>query len=51
MSRAETQRQKALRRRLREEHLGPIAQIARAMLSDKPGIEQALRLPCLDAGH
>ena len=45
MSRAETQRQKALRRTLREEHLAPIAQIARAMLSDKPGIEKALRLP------
>ena len=45
LSRAETQRQKALRRKLREEHLGPIAQIARAMLSDAPGIEKALKLP------
>jgi hypothetical protein len=45
MSRAETQRQKALRRKLREEHLGPIAQIARAVLADEPGIEKALKLP------
>lgn len=45
LSRAETQRQKALRRKLRVEHIGPIAQIARASLADVPGIENALRLP------
>jgi hypothetical protein len=45
LSRAETQRQKALRRKLREEHLSPLAQIARATLPDVDGIGQALRLP------
>ena len=45
LSRAETQRQKSLRRKLREEHLSPIAQIARATLPDVDGIGKALRLP------
>lgn len=45
LSRAETQRQKGLRRKLREEHLSPIAQIARATLPDVQGIAKALRLP------
>src|SRR5687768_16114826 len=45
LSRAEVQRRKALRRRLREEHIGPICQIARVSLADQPGIERALRLP------
>src|SRR5688500_10110601 len=42
LSRQETQRQSALRRRLREEHLAPIAQIARAH-RDVPGIDKALK--------
>ena len=45
LTRAEFTRQRALRRRIREEHLGPIAKIARATLSDVPGIEKALRMP------
>src|SRR5688572_7902827 len=45
LSRASTRGQAALRRKLRSEHLGPIAQIARAMLRDVPGIEAALVLP------
>jgi hypothetical protein len=42
---AEVSRQRALRTALREQHLSPIAQIARAMLADAPGIEKALRMP------
>lgn len=42
---AERVRQRALRRVLREEHLWPISQIARALLSEAPGIERALTLP------
>jgi hypothetical protein len=42
---AEVARQVALRRTLREEHLTPVAQIARATLADAPGIEKALRMP------
>jgi hypothetical protein len=45
MRRAEVARQVAVRRTLREEHLGPIAQIARATLADAPGIDKALRMP------
>lgn len=45
LSRASTQRQQALRRALREQHLIPIAAIAKATLSDAPGIEKALKLP------
>lgn len=45
LSRAETQRQKGLRRKLREEHLSPIAQIARATLPDVEGVANALRVP------
>jgi len=45
MSRAATRRQAAQRRVLREKHLSPIAQIARAMLRDVPGIEVAVRVP------
>ncbi len=45
LSRASTQRQKSLRRALREQHLSPIAAIAKATLSDAPGIEKALNLP------
>lgn len=43
--RAETKRQKALARQLRELHLRPIAKIARAVLDEVPGIELALRIP------
>jgi hypothetical protein len=32
-------------RKLREKHLAPIAQIARALLAEAPGIEKALRMP------
>lgn len=42
---AEVSRQAALRKALREQHLRPIAQIARAELADAPGIEKALRMP------
>src|SRR5438876_670584 len=42
LSRAEYTRQRALRSRIREDHLAPIAKIARATLRDVPGIEKAL---------
>ncbi len=45
MGGAETVRQKALVRQLREMHLRPIAKIAKAKLSQEPGIEVALRIP------
>jgi hypothetical protein len=45
LSRAATRRQEALRKKLRVEHLAPIAQIARAMLREVPGIEAAFTLP------
>jgi hypothetical protein len=38
-------RQHALAKELREQHLTPIAQIARATLADAPGIERALKMP------
>jgi hypothetical protein len=50
LSRAEVARQRALRRALREEHLTPIAQIARVSLAGAPGIERALRLPAFNIG-
>jgi hypothetical protein len=42
---AEVPRQRALRQALREQHLAPIAQIARATLAGEPGIEKALKMP------
>lgn len=45
LGRAEVPRQRELRRVLREEHLAPIAQIARTTLAEAPGIEKALRMP------
>jgi hypothetical protein len=48
LSRAEVARQRALRKALRQQHLAPIAQIARATLSDAPGIEKALKMPPSD---
>jgi hypothetical protein len=45
LRRAEGPRQRTLRRVLREQHLAPIAQIARATLADAPGIDKALRMP------
>jgi hypothetical protein len=45
MRHAEVARQVAVRRTLREEHLSPIAQIARATLAHAPGIDKALRMP------
>ena len=44
-SRADAQRQRVSRRSLREDHLAPIAKIARALLKDAPGIERALKMP------
>lgn len=41
----ETRRQKALKRHLREQHLRPIAKIAKAVLREVPGIDAALRIP------
>jgi len=43
--RAETARQRVLKRELRTVHLRPIAKIANAALRDAPGIEVALRIP------
>jgi hypothetical protein len=45
LRRAEVPRQVRLRRELREQHLAPISQIARATLADAPGIAKALRMP------
>jgi hypothetical protein len=45
LRRAAVSRQPALRKALRDQHLAPIAQIARALLADAPGIEKALRMP------
>jgi hypothetical protein len=42
---AEVPRQVGLKKALREQHLAPIAQIARATLSDLPAIDKALRMP------
>jgi hypothetical protein len=41
----DTQRQASLRTVLRNKHLAPIAKIARVLLTDEPGVENALRLP------
>lgn len=49
-SRAEVQRSRVLRRELRERHLAPISQIARAMLSEVPGVHAACRLPSENLG-
>jgi hypothetical protein len=43
--RAEVPRQVTLRKILREQHLAPIAQIARATLANAPGVERLLRMP------
>lgn len=45
LSKAERRREKALQRSLRELHLSPISKIARATLSESPGIEKALKMP------
>lgn len=45
MSRSETQRQAALRKKLREQHLAPLAKIARASVADVPGVAPALKAP------
>ena len=45
LSKGEVDKQKALRKELRDVHLGPIAQIARALLSAAPGIDKALKRP------
>jgi hypothetical protein len=45
LSRAETQRQKALRKTLRELHLRPISKIAKVSLAEAPGIQKALVMP------
>ena len=45
LSKAATKRQEALRAKLREQHLAPIAKIARAMLRDVSGIDVALTMP------
>src|SRR5687767_12027303 len=41
-SREDTQRQASLRTVLRNKHLAPIAKIARVLLTDEPGVENAL---------
>jgi hypothetical protein len=45
LTQAEVARQRALRKTLREDHLRPIAKIARATLAKAPGIERALKMP------
>lgn len=45
LSKAERNRERALRRTLRELHLRPISKIARALLADRPGIDKALKMP------
>jgi hypothetical protein len=50
LTRAEAARQRALRKKLREEHLVPIARIARETLADAPGIEKAVALPSHSVG-
>lgn len=45
LSRAERNREGALRRSLRELHLRPISKIAKATLADAPGIDKALKMP------
>lgn len=42
---AEVRHEQVLVKALREEHLAPIAQIARARLADAPGIQKALKMP------
>ena len=50
LSQAEKERQEELVRRLREHHLRPIAAIAKATLSQSPGIVRALRMPAGNLG-
>ena len=45
MGKADTQRQRVLRRVLRQQHLRPIAQIAKAVLRYGPGLDRATRMP------
>jgi hypothetical protein len=45
MGRAEVSRRRTLTKGLRERHLRPISQIARATLAEAPGIEKALTMP------
>ncbi|MEX2177779.1 MAG: hypothetical protein WD801_03655 [Gemmatimonadaceae bacterium] len=44
-SRAEVMRNRTLRRELREKHMAPLAQVARALLGDVEGVERTLRVP------
>jgi hypothetical protein len=50
LSQAEKEKQEELVRRLREHHLRPIAAIAKATLSQSPGIVRALRMPAGNLG-
>lgn len=50
LSQAEKEKQEELVRRLREHHLRPIAAIAKASLSQSPGIGRALRMPAGNLG-
>lgn len=50
LSQAEKEKQEELVRRLRERHLRPIAAIAKATLSQSPGIGRALRMPAGNLG-
>src|SRR4051812_8590035 len=45
LGRAEGQRQVTLATALREQHIRPIAKIARAVLRGSPGIDKATRMP------
>lgn len=45
LGKADTQRQRVLRKVVREQHLRPIAKIANALLKDSPGIDRATRMP------
>jgi hypothetical protein len=45
LSQAEQRRQESLKKKLREQHLRPIAAIARAHVAETPGIEKALHYP------
>jgi hypothetical protein len=44
-SRADTVRQVALRRVVRDDHMAPISKIGRALLPKDPGLQKALKLP------
>src|SRR2546423_10642334 len=45
LSKADTQNQRTLRKVLREQHLRPIAKIAKAVLKGSPGIDKATKMP------